>query len=133
MYMLGNEYIVKKNGRAVAHSTTFTFVEEVDVIEIASSDGSKDYTTDRKGWRLENTSLLSTEEDVLSENDVVEIVFSNRREAIGGEAICKSVKVVAKRGNLCKWNATFKGTGAVYAVDEVLIWDEGTWDDYIWV
>lgn len=127
------EYIVKKNGEPIAHSTAFTFDAETDVMEVSSLESSddKDFIPVRTTWKVKNSTLISTS-DSLHEDDEVDIVVRWLGMVVGGRTICKSHKVDAQRGSICKGRVVFQGTGMLSHIFEPLIWNEGTWDDFVW-
>ena len=128
MAINGNSIIIKMGGTAIAATKTNDITVDCELIEIASpSLGDwRSSIAGRKEWSV-STSFL-----ILSAADVKNRLYVNNALTVGqtysltictnasggatqltGNAILKTYKVTATRGNLCTGSFVFVGVGAL--------------------
>lgn len=126
MAVNGNTIIIKKGGTAIAATKSNEITVDSETIEIASpSIGDwRSFISGRKEWSLTTNFLL------LSAGDIKNRLYENSQLTVGqtysltictnasggathltGNAILKTYKVTATRGNLCTGSFMFEGTG----------------------
>lgn len=122
----GNNIIVYRGGTAIAAVKSHEIQVNNDLIEISSaSDGEwKHYIQSRKEWTLNVNYLVMADSpagisakvrELLTVGTAYTLRVHGRAETdsagVGGQAILKTCRIVATRGNLVQGSFSFVGTG----------------------
>lgn len=128
MAINGNNIIIKKGGTAIAATKSNEITVDSEVIEIsAPTTGQwKSFISGRKEWSITTNFLIRSEADIknrLYENNQLTVgqtysltICTNIQGGathLTGNAILKTYKVAATRGNLCTGSFVFVGVGAL--------------------
>ena len=120
MAINGNNIIITVDGHAVAGTRSNEVQCESEIIEISSSSDKdwKAVIAGRKSWSFTVGFLLLENANVrrlLSVGSKYTIIIKGRdasgAEQLTGEAILKTCKIAATRGNLATGSFSFTGTG----------------------
>ena len=126
MAINGNNIIIKKDGTAIAATKTNEITVDCEVIEISSSSSGswRSSIAGRKEWSVTTNFLIRSEADIknrLYENSQLTVgqtysltICTNATSGathLTGNAILKTYKVTATRGNLCTGSFVFVGVG----------------------
>lgn len=123
MALNGNNIIVYSGGSAIAGTRSNEIQTQCELIEISSpSEGQwRKYIAGRKDWRLSVGFLVSSQATVLSQLlnigqtytlKIFERGYESSRN-VSGQAILKTCKITATRGNLCQGSFEFVGCSAL--------------------
>ena len=120
MAINGNNIIITVDGHAVAGTRSNEVQCESEIIEISSSSNQswKAVIAGRKSWSFTVGFLVlanSRARQLLSVGSKYSVVIKERNasasEQVTGEAIMKTCKISATRGNLATGSFSFVGTG----------------------
>jgi predicted secreted protein len=120
MAINGNNILILMDGHAKAGTRTNEIQSDCEIIEIASYDVAdwKTLIPGRKSWSFTVGFLLLENANVrrlLSVGSTYTIVIKGRDASeadwLTGEAILKTCKIAATRGNLATGSFSFTGTG----------------------
>ena len=128
MAINGNNIIIKKGGTAIAATKSNEITVDSEVIEISSPTTGqwKSFISGRKEWSITTNFLIQSVADVknrLYESNALTVgqsysltICTNDSTGavqLTGNAILKTYKVTAIRGNLCTGSFVFIGVGAL--------------------
>ena len=128
MAINGNNIIIKKGGTAIAATKSNEITVDCETIEISSpSIGDwRSFIAGRKEWSVTTNFLIRSEADIknrLYENNQLTVgqiysltICTNATGGathLTGNAILKTYKVTATRGNLCMGSFVFIGVGSL--------------------
>ena len=128
MAINGNDIIIKKGGVAIAATKSNEITVDCEAIEIASpSFGNwRSFIAGRKEWGITTSFLIRSAADVknrlyessqLTVGQIYSLTIctnaSNGATHLTGDAMLKTYKVTATRGNLCTGSFVFVGVGSL--------------------
>lgn len=120
MAINGNNIIITVDGHAVAGTRSNEVQCEAEIIEISSSSNQswKAVIAGRRSWSFSVGFLVlanSRVRQLLSVGSKYSVIIKERNastsEQVTGEAIMKTCKIAATRGNLATGSFSFVGTG----------------------
>lgn len=120
MAINGNNIIITVDGHAVAGTRSNEIQCEAEIIEISSSSNQswKAVIAGRRSWSFSVGFLVlanSRVRQLLSVGSKYSVIIKERNasvsEQVTGEAIMKTCKIAATRGNLATGSFSFVGTG----------------------
>lgn len=118
MAQLGNNILVYLNGTAIAGTKSNEIQTECDMIEVTNQNSAqwRQYLTGRKNWSVSTGFLVLAGADIkklLNVGTTYTLRFRDRAGTnfVEGQAILKTCKISATRGNIATGAFSFQGTG----------------------
>jgi len=123
MAQLGNNILVYLNGTAIAGTKSNEIQTECDMIEVTNQNSAqwRQYLAGRKNWSVSTGFLVLAGADIkklLNVGTTYTLRFRDRAGSniIEGQAILKTCKISATRGNLATGAFSFQGSGELAEV-----------------
>ena len=123
MAQLGNNILVYLNGTAIAGTKSNEIQTDCDMIEVTNQNSAqwRQYLAGRKNWSVSTGFLVLAGADIkklLNVGTTYTLRFRDRAGSniIEGQAILKTCKISATRGNLATGAFSFQGSGELAEV-----------------
>lgn len=118
MAQLGNNILVYLNGTAIAGTKSNEIQTDCDMIEVTNPNSAqwRQFLAGRKQWTVNTAFLVLSASDtqkLLNIGTTYTLQFRDRSGSsiLQGQAILKTCKISATRGNLATGAFSFQGTG----------------------
>ena len=120
MAQLGNNILVYLNGTAIAGTKSNEIQTDCDMIEVTNHNSAqwRQFLAGRKQWTVNTAFLVLSASDtqkLLNIGTTYTLQFRDRSGSsiLQGQAILKTCKISAVRGNLATGSFAFQGTGSL--------------------